>query len=379
MALPVSVGLTLRVMASLLLRPVSVAWVKAAKTGASGTTVLSSKSRVTRVSLPAASVAVICTCFMPSAPRSVRVPSSTGMRQRPEASATVCKVLTTVPPTLLSSSTRSVRLASARPPSVMPAAFSVALTTSSSATAAMPTDGPWVSISRLKSGLAVLVLPATSVAMALRVWVPSLKALPSVSCHRPAALATVVPSTVLPERRLTVAPASAVPLNVGWLLWVRLSLLLVPVSGLKPLMRGANGAVLSTVTFRLAPALLVLPATSTRRALRLVLPAGKAVVGVRVTLAAVIMLSVSTTLATWVLPANRRSSSPATALVPASATLKLGLAIRVMLSVLLMPVSSAATKSGVTVPGATLSITRVRAGELGLKVLPSRTARATRL
>ncbi len=99
----------------------------------------------------------------------------------------------------------------------------------------------------------------------------------------------------------------------------------------------------------------------------------------RVTLAAVIMLSVSTTLATWVLPANRRNSSPATALVPVSATLKLAPALRVVLSVLLLPVSSAATKSGVTVPGATLSITRLRAGELGLKVLPPRTARATRL
>ena len=37
-----------------------------------------------------------------------------------------------------------------------------------------------------------------------------------------------------------------------------LSLLLVPVSGLKPLMRGANGAVLSTVTLRLVPVALVI-------------------------------------------------------------------------------------------------------------------------
>ncbi len=276
MALPLSVGLTVRVMPSLLLRPVSVVTVSADNTGALGTTVLRRKSRVTRVLLPAASVAVTRICLVPSAPSKARVPVSIGMRQRPEASATVCKVLTTVPPTLLISSTRSVRLASARPSSVMPAAFSVALTTSSSATAATPKDGPWVSISRLKSGLAVLVLPARSVAMALRECVPSTSGWVRVSCQIPAALATAVPSTVLPERRLTVAPASAVPLKVGRLLWVRLSLLLSPVSGLKPLMRGANGAVLSTVTLRLEPVALVLPATSIRRALRLVLPADSA-------------------------------------------------------------------------------------------------------
>ena len=377
MAEPVSVGRNCCVMASLLLRPLSVATLRAESTGALGMTVLSVNWRVTTVALPAVSVAVARTCLVPSAPSRLRAPLSSGTLQRPAASATVCTVSTTVLPD--SSSTRRARLASVRPFSEMPAASSVALTTSFWATALMPMDGPWVSISRDSVGLTGLTLPATSVATALRLWVPSLRAAPSVRVHSPALLATAVPSTVVPERRLTVAPASAVPVKVGWLLDVRLSLLLSPVSGLKLLMRGAYGALLSTVRLRLLPVALVLPATSSSWAVRVVLPAGSACAGLRFTLPAVTMSAVSTTLASWVPAASRRSSSPATAFVPASEMLKPGRAWRVMLSLSLPPVSSAVIRSGVTVPGATLSITRFSTGESGLNVVPLRTARATRV
>ena len=109
------------------------------------------------------------------------------------------------------------------------------------------TEGGCVSITKVNPLEPVLMLPATSVAFTLIVWVPVLKAvlvidqLPSV--------ATAVPRTVEPSvsYKVTVAPGSAVPVNVGVVSVVIPSVLLNPVSlpVARPGVDGAAGACVS--------------------------------------------------------------------------------------------------------------------------------------
>jgi hypothetical protein len=69
----------------------------------------------------------------------------------------------------------------------------------------------------------VLALPAVSVALAVMVWVPELNAEEMMLQLPP--VATAVPSTVVPSvsYKVTVLPASAVPVKVGVVLLVMLS------------------------------------------------------------------------------------------------------------------------------------------------------------
>ncbi len=75
---------------------------------------------------------------------------------------------------------------------------------------------------------AALTLPATSVALALRLCTPFAK-VEAATVHFPP-VATPVPITVVPSSKATVLPASAVPVKVGVATLVMLSVLDLPLS-----------------------------------------------------------------------------------------------------------------------------------------------------
>ena len=75
---------------------------------------------------------------------------------------------------------------------------------------------------------AALTLPARSVALALRLWTPFAR-VEAATLHLPP-VATPVPITVVPSNKVTVLPASAVPVKVGVAALVMLSVLDLPLS-----------------------------------------------------------------------------------------------------------------------------------------------------
>src|ERR1700682_41151 len=107
-------------------------------------------------------------------------------------------------------------------------------------------------------------LPATSVAVAEMVWLPSLSAVLVIDQLPP--LATALPSTVAPSvsYSVTVEPDSAVPVKVGVVTSVRLSIDDVPLSELaeRSGVDGALGASVSKCRLGVVPALPSLPAAS---------------------------------------------------------------------------------------------------------------------
>src|SRR5205807_2565803 len=120
-----------------------------------------------------------------------------------------------------------------------------------------------------------LVLPAMSVCLAVRVWLP-LDSVELVIDQLPEPSATPVPSTVVPmaAHRVTVALASAPPpVNNGVVFLVMLSVLDDPVSE-AAVMSDADGAapVLPSFPTRRSSDLLVLPAMSVCLAVRVWLP-----------------------------------------------------------------------------------------------------------
>ena len=76
---------------------------------------------------------------------------------------------------------------------------------------------------------AALTLPATSVALAVMLWVPFARRRGG-DGPVPVAVAMPVPTTVVPSNRVTVLPASAVPVKVGVVTLVMLSVLDTPLS-----------------------------------------------------------------------------------------------------------------------------------------------------
>src|SRR6185436_3683803 len=127
--------------------------------------------------------------------------------------------------------------------------------------------GATVSMVTLSAVEAALVLPATSVAVALRLW-PPLESAAVVKLQAPAPLALTLPSRLAPSKTLTVALASAVPVSVRVLSLVMPSpttLLSVEYDA----MVGLTGATVSMVTLSAVDAALVLPATSVAVAVRL--------------------------------------------------------------------------------------------------------------
>src|SRR5205814_2229002 len=116
--------------------------------------------------------------------------------------------------------------------------------------------------------------PAASVAVAVMLYVPLLKVLVMVLVQLPLPSAVAVPRRVLPVKSLTVLSASAVPLKVGVVLLVRLSVLELPVSlaAVRSGVVGALGAPVSMVPPRALEALLLFPATSAAVAVMLCRP-----------------------------------------------------------------------------------------------------------
>ena len=110
---------------------------------------------------------------------------------------------------------------------------------------------------------------------------PSASALPTVKVQAPVPSAVVVPKLVLPPRNnWTVLLASAVPVNVGVLTLVRLSVLEEPLSlaASRSGVDGAAGAVVSIVIVSAVDGALSLPAASVAVAVTLWVPAVRAIV-----------------------------------------------------------------------------------------------------
>ena len=130
---------------------------------------------------------------------------------------------------------------------------------------AMVVVGAVLSMVTAKVDDATEVLPAASVALTVRVWLPSLK-VEEVMLQLPEPSAVAVPNNVVPlvSYNLTVLLASAVPVKTGVLLLVMLSALDVPLSVALVISGalGAVGAVVSTVTDKDVDAVDVLPAAS---------------------------------------------------------------------------------------------------------------------
>src|ERR1035437_8921565 len=120
--------------------------------------------------------------------------------------------------------------------------------------------GAVVSMVTLSAEDATPVLPAASLAVAVRLWAPLLSAAVT-KLQAPLAFAVAVPSLVLPSNTLTVLLASAVPLSVSTVALVMPSPT-TPLSGENEVMVGATGAVVSMVTLKAEDATPVLPAAS---------------------------------------------------------------------------------------------------------------------
>ena len=103
------------------------------------------------------------------------------------------------------------------------------------------TAGGVVSIVIVSADEVAPVLPATSVARAEMLWAPAVKVVLTVADQFPDASATPLPRTVVPSKSVTVAPGSVVPLKVGEVLFVRLSVFELPVS-LASVKSGTEGA-----------------------------------------------------------------------------------------------------------------------------------------
>src|SRR5690242_9647653 len=79
-----------------------------------------------------------------------------------------------------------------------------------------------ISIVTAKAADAMLTLPAVSIVLAMMLWTPLARV--GVMLHFPP-VATAVPIAVVPSNNVTVLLASAVPVNVGVVMLVMLSML----------------------------------------------------------------------------------------------------------------------------------------------------------
>ena len=91
------------------------------------------------------------------------------------------------------------------------------------------TTGVVVSIVTGKAPDMGLTLPATSVASAVKFWTPLARAAVVID-QLPVAVATALPTAVAPSNKVTALPASAVPVKVGVVSLVTLSVLDTPLS-----------------------------------------------------------------------------------------------------------------------------------------------------
>jgi hypothetical protein len=252
-AVPVKVGVVSFVILSVPDNPVSEPVVISGAEGADG----ADKSKMmlspadAELVLPAASVAFTVTVCAP-------VPSTDAvMLQLPLPSAAA------MPSTVVPSVSYSV---TALPASVVPvkigvvsfvilSVLEVPVSEPAVISGAAGADGADISIVMLSSADAVLMLPAASVAFTVTVWTPAVSADAVMFQLPPPAVA--VPSTVVPSvsYSVTVLPVSAVPVKVGVVSFVRLSVDDEPVS--EPAVisgaEGADGAVVSITMLLFAP------------------------------------------------------------------------------------------------------------------------------
>ena len=134
--------------------------------------------------------------------------------------------------------------------------------------------GAPVSIVTLSALEAELLLPAVSVTLAVMLYVPSVSAL-TVKLQSPSPSTVAVPNDVLPPNNSSVPPASPVPVNVGVVSLVTLSVSELPVSleAARSGVDGASGAVVSIVTLKLLELPLLFPAASVAVAVNVCVPA----------------------------------------------------------------------------------------------------------
>jgi hypothetical protein len=212
----------------------------------------------------------------------------------------------------------------------------------------------------IESGdVAALVLPAASVAVAVMACVPWARA-ELVTVQLPLESAVAVPIWVEPANTLTVLPASAVPVKVGVVSVVTLSVLDEPVSD-AAVRSGVEtaGAAASIWTVIADDAALVLPELFVAVAVMTSVPWPRVTVAVQLPpeSAVVVPISVEPEYSFTVLPAGA---------VPVN----VGVVSLVLLSVLDAPVSDAATRSGVDGGGTGMSIVTESAADAAL-VLPA--------
>ena len=208
------------------------------------------------------------------------------------------------------------------------------------------------------------VLPAASVAWAVMRWLPSFSLL--LAMRQVPSTATALPSTVPPSYRVTVAPASAVPVKTGMVSAVMLSLSEMPLSelALRSGTDGAAGAVVSIVTFSGSEAALVLPAVSVALTVSTCVPLDRVgeVIDQRPSLPAMTEPSA-------VLPSYKMTVVPASAM-----PLTVGVASFVMLSPK-VPLSLPAFSTGVPgLAGAVVSMVTNKGAEKPLVLLAASVA-----
>ena len=295
--------------------------------------------------LPAASIALVVKAWLPSA--SVAV----AKLQAPLPLAVA------VPIWVAPSNTSTVLPAAAVPVKrewlalVMPSP-AVPLSGENEATVGAP--GATVSTVTFSAAEAVLMLPAASIALLVKAWLPS-ASVAVAKVQAPLPLAVAVPIWVAPSNTSTVLPAAAVPARVMWLALVMPSPA-VPLSGENEATVGAPGATVSTVTFSAAEAALMLPAASIALAVKAWLPSASVAVA---KLQAPLPLAVAVPI--WVAPSNTSTVLPAAA-VP----------VRVRWLALVMPSPdvplSGENEATVGAPGATVSTVTFSAAEAALRL-----------
>jgi len=260
-AVPVIVGVGTLVIRSDAEAPLSEPFAKAKVLGALITVSIVSVSAPAEETLPAASVALAFRLWLPSAKTALVID------QEPEASAVA------EPSTVDPSNSVTVL-----PTSAVPVIVGVVTLVTRSvfddplseagAKVSVGTTGAEVSIVSARL-LAEETLPAASLALALRLWLPSVRT-GLVIDQAPEASAIAEPSTVEPSYSVTVELASAVPFSVGVVSFVIRSVCDKPLSEIDVRARvGATGAVVSMATVSALETAETFPAASVALALRL--------------------------------------------------------------------------------------------------------------
>src|SRR5437870_1678345 len=342
-------------MLSVLELPLSLAAARSGTEGAAGAVVsmVTLSAAEAAEMLPAASVAVAVMLCVPAARARAVVVSLALVAVRLLAWPPSLKILTLLPASAVPVKVGVVTL-------VMLSVLELQLSLPTRRSSDLGAAGAVVSMVTLSAAEAAEMLPAASVAVAVMLCVPAARARAVVVSLALVAVRLLAwpPSLKI----LTLLPASAVPVKVGVVTLVMLSVLELQLS--LPTRRssdlGAAGAVVSMVTLSAAEAAEMLPAASVAVAVMLCVPAARARAEERR------VGKVGGPLRTWT------PSLKILTLLPASAVpVKVGVVTLVMLSVLELPLSLAAARSGAEgAAGAVVSMVTLSAAEAA-EMLPA--------